>query len=312
MSSMSDEERLARMRKVWVAEGPSGFEIATARRRYLQRTRPLPMYKLVLDMGWGVALATASLFALDHWSDDAPSNQELATVPSAGGEQVAAVANDERAAEVQPRGADVVEAAQVPPSIVAPRIERDGIATVAVPGVSYHVLPGQQVTVLLGERRTVVRGPQLIEFTFEADRASGFRMHLSNPADVAPSAYGETPGDQSGRAGRSTGSAGGVGSKAVRGAEDSAAARARGLSAWSRAADAMRRGDTREAERALTELSQEKAAHGADSAALALAQLWLANGEVERARPVLKRLSRSADSRVVRRRARELLVSPSK
>ncbi len=306
---MSDEERLARMRQVWVAQAPSSFEIAAARRRYSSRSRALPPYKLMLDMGWGVALAVACLFALEYLTDSADSGAEVARFAgsqrgSAGEPLSEVAAQDAPPNERLTQGVDGEVAA------AAPRIEQDGLTTLAVPGVSYEVLAGKQAVVVLGKERALVRGPQLIEFTFEADRASGFRMHLSQlpgvtagASDARRSAGDKHPAPSRAVAGSST-------AEAV--AERSTAEEAGGLSAWSRAAEAMRSGDTAGAEQALTELSQDEASQSADSAALALAQLWVANGEVERARPVLERLAAGAGSEVVRNRARQLLATHRK
>lgn len=318
---LSERERLARMRKVWVSEGPSNFEVASARSRIAHRLSPagsqqsdgsrpprgpVQAHGLLADLVLGLSLAGAVVVAAQWWFDN-PASAPLASLPMPGSDTLPGRAGAESTgmtglptgktgSELEPArhatgpvsGHGAAEGnLNVSESVVAsgqasPTIERGGVVTTAAPGVVYEVAAGERVTVLLRGERTVVEGPRLIEFTFEADRASGFRMHLSTPAANAKKASTSTPVPARGKAAEEVG-------------------------AWARAAEALRRGDRERAEQALLELSDGPASEGADSAALALAQLWIARGDAERARPVLERLSSSAQSSVVRRRATELL-----
>jgi hypothetical protein len=77
--------------------------------------------------------------------------------------------------------------------------------------------------------------------------------------------------------------------------------------AWTRAEAALARGDRAEADRALAELSTHEQPAVRDAAALSRAQLWMAAGQAERARPVLERLSARGATAIVRKRAADLL-----
>lgn len=90
--------------------------------------------------------------------------------------------------------------------------------------------------------------------------------------------------------------------------EPAPAASTRARSAWVRAADAMQRGDSEAADRALAELASGEDAIERDAASLARAQNWLASGQRERARPVLQRLAASGATPWIRVRAAELLA----
>jgi len=77
--------------------------------------------------------------------------------------------------------------------------------------------------------------------------------------------------------------------------------------AWSRAAAALRQGDTEAAHRALAEVmaAGSKAEH--DAAALLEAQLWVQSGRFEQAAPRLRELAESGATATIRRQAGELL-----
>jgi hypothetical protein len=76
---------------------------------------------------------------------------------------------------------------------------------------------------------------------------------------------------------------------------------------WREAAAALRDGDYKAADRALSELSRSSDEVERDTAQLSLAQLWLTQGKSEQAQTVLQRLAQSGSSDYVRRRAAELL-----
>jgi hypothetical protein len=76
---------------------------------------------------------------------------------------------------------------------------------------------------------------------------------------------------------------------------------------WSTVAVAMRAGDRGGAERALDDLTGSADAKTRDDARLARAQLWLAQGRLDRARPELEDLSGNASTALVRERARNAL-----
>lgn len=76
---------------------------------------------------------------------------------------------------------------------------------------------------------------------------------------------------------------------------------------WSEAATALRQGDAQRATRALDDLSRSRDAATRDAARLALAELWMSQGNVVKARPVLQTLSGSGATPLIRKRAQELL-----
>lgn len=80
-----------------------------------------------------------------------------------------------------------------------------------------------------------------------------------------------------------------------------------GAGAWQRAAEALRQGDDRQATAALQELTSSSDPYTRDSAALAKAQLDVARGRWDRARPVLERLAGTGATPLLRRRAAEVL-----
>jgi hypothetical protein len=86
------------------------------------------------------------------------------------------------------------------------------------------------------------------------------------------------------------------------------APRAAGDGAWRRAAEALRRGDDQQATAALQELGSSPDPYTRDTAALAKAQLDVAAGRWDRARPVLERVASGGATPLLRRRAREVLA----
>jgi len=82
-----------------------------------------------------------------------------------------------------------------------------------------------------------------------------------------------------------------------------------GRGAWVRAADALERGDSEAADRALAELASGDNANERDAASLARAQNWVAAGQRDRARPVLLRLATAGATPWIRTRAAELLAN---
>jgi hypothetical protein len=304
MRTLSESERLQRIRETWREGAPSDAEVTAARQRTLRRIRVAGGHReasrfagLHLDVALGRVGAAALIFVItrsvepqDDVGDAVADQTRLPESPvgQVGEEQGA----PERA--VAQAGAEVEAPAPLPHT--PPRIERDGVMIEVTPGMEFEIAEGQSVTVVMGDERTTVAGPRLIEFTFEADRASGFRMHLSSPAGSARPGVA-TPTKESKR-------------PVVRsnGAPHESAAAKREISGWRRAAEAMRQGDDAEAERALSDLTRSSNAANRDAAALALAQLHLAAGRTQRARPELERLSRTGSTQLVRRRARELLV----
>ena len=77
--------------------------------------------------------------------------------------------------------------------------------------------------------------------------------------------------------------------------------------AWTRAAEALNRGDTEAADKALEELTAEGSEESRDAAWLARAQTWVASGQPERARPVLIKLAASGATPLIRKRAAQTL-----
>jgi hypothetical protein len=79
-------------------------------------------------------------------------------------------------------------------------------------------------------------------------------------------------------------------------------------SAWAIAAEAMRSGKIREADRAFADLSLSADPRERDAAKLARAELWMANGHAAEARPLLAELAASGATSLVRKRAQALLA----
>jgi hypothetical protein len=293
------------MREVWQADAPTEAEVAAARRRTLRRMRATDgsrpgasSVRLPFDLALGMAGAAVLIFVLTKVIPSEREPAELAVhVPQAtevpAGDMPAGTPESRPSTPEESRGLE-----QAPP-----RIERDGVVVEVAPGTEFEVARGQTVTVIMGGQRTQVMGPRLIEFTFEADRASGFRMHLSTPASA------ETQGEESPKPAIAPEDSAAVsaGSGAKLRAEPPRSVAREELSAWRRAAQAMRQGDEAEAQRALGELTRSSSAANRDAAALALAQLRMASGQDALARPELERLSREGATELVRRRARELL-----
>jgi hypothetical protein len=306
MTALSDDQRVARMRRVWQGEAPSEFEVEAARQRYIARSAPPRQgaSRLALDLVLGMAVAGGVLLALDISSGREPlAGDEIASLASDGvpSGYSGSVAGDPRAPTSTGVDRGIAEAmrerAATPGGETrAPHIERSTGVFPAAPGVVYEVALGETVTVVLGDERSQVVGPKNIEFSFEADRASGFRMYLSDPTSQPEGApvNGRTSGQVITRT-------------MARGAAAESSVKADEIGSWSRAAEALRSGNRQSAEKELTELSRGTGAQS-DAAALALAQLWIAAGETARARPVLERLRESGHSALVRRRASELLI----
>jgi hypothetical protein len=76
---------------------------------------------------------------------------------------------------------------------------------------------------------------------------------------------------------------------------------------WQRAAEALADGDPAAASSAFDELSKSSDASTRDAARLARAQLWIANGESDRARAELRDLAARGSTELIRTRARAAL-----
>jgi|RhiMethySRZTD1v2_1073278.scaffolds.fasta_scaffold07270_14 hypothetical protein len=76
---------------------------------------------------------------------------------------------------------------------------------------------------------------------------------------------------------------------------------------WERAAKALAAGNWDGADKAFNELDQSRDAHARDAAALARAQLWIANGRGAEVKPILQRLASQGRTPLIRRRAAALL-----
>ncbi len=76
---------------------------------------------------------------------------------------------------------------------------------------------------------------------------------------------------------------------------------------WERAAKALAAGNWEGADKAFNELDQSHDAHARDAAALARAQLWIANGRGAEVKPILLRLAAQGATPLIRRRAAALL-----
>jgi hypothetical protein len=77
---------------------------------------------------------------------------------------------------------------------------------------------------------------------------------------------------------------------------------------WSDAASALKADDLPRAERALGQLVEDSDSVTRDSAQLALAEIWMKNKQVSRARAALERLARSGATPAIRQRAGRLLA----
>lgn len=310
MTSSNTEQRLARMRAVWAETAPDSLDVMRAKRRYARRSQQNGSTRLVWDLALGASFAGATLLAYQLYLDGSRvlvevARGELGETATSEGPQVAVaerVASGIAAPSHEPLGvaaASGQSASAGPTSAEQPAsaggapselvyIERAGERVLLEPGVQYQIAQGEHITLVLAGQRQEIRGPKVLQVTLEADRAAGFRVHLSERAE-RPSVAAPGP---------------------VRGTGQSAISResADSNDAWMRAAEALRRGDTAAAEAALERLSQSPRTATRQAAELALAQLWFSGGQRQRAKPLLVRLAEQAEAPVVRRRARELLA----
>jgi hypothetical protein len=307
LMALSEKQRMKRVRQVWLAAGPSGFEVAAARKRYFaeQSAAQGTGFRWAIDLAWGFCAVAALIVGYEVWTGDDERvlrdsvAQEARPAPvatdSVSGSASGLTSADSLGQQAmnEPLGVGTSGLIIADPSQAS--LEIGGSKVLIAPGVRYEVAAGERAIVSFGAERSIVAGPQLIEFTFEADRASGFVMHLSELSQ-APAKVSEAP-EQPATEKLTT----------PRNRPDSAVDLSSSqATSWTKVARAMRDGDQSTAERELQQLSRAGSTENRDSAALALAQLWLARGEVARARPALGKLQRDAVSPVVKRRASEL------
>jgi hypothetical protein len=304
----SDEQRLERIRRTWHAARVDDGEVAAAYSRYRARRAASERHPSFVDFGIGFAVAALALLVL-----------------RVGG--VLGDRTDPRSAELAPTAATFASAAyqageaatgaaaalaSAPPSAVAAVIERAGETVPVEPFVPYLVAEGERVVVRLGHEVLTIDGPRVLEFRLDPERASGWRMHQVESAAASatagaamPRAFpgreapGPLPGGEDSR--RGVGVEVGVAPPTRQVVEEQA------QSSWTRAAEALRNGDTAQAETALIELSNTESVGTRDSARLTLAQVYLSQGREAEARALLTRLSEGGATPFVRRRASELL-----
>jgi hypothetical protein len=92
------------------------------------------------------------------------------------------------------------------------------------------------------------------------------------------------------------------------GVKSASAPKAAASGLWSDAASALKNDDLPRAERALGQLVGDPDSVTRDSAQLALAEIWMKNQQVPRARTALQRLARSGSTPAIRQRAARLLA----
>lgn len=282
-----DAHFLRTIRSVWQSSTPDRDELDRAWRRYQLRPRASRTFPrgAMLGLAVGVVSSLATAAVVVNWSRVSETKLPAAAAkPDPTEKAVVHVRSklQRRAEPALPDGAapTILEAAPSKPSggLVTPTKSFG----VPVPAPTVGAVPG-----------------------------------ASRPASVPPStALQAPPGAQGARGQASALAAGSTPATEVStapagdpapAASPTAAARFPSTSAWERANAALERGDRVEAERALGELAVSSDAATRDAATLARAQLWVSSGELERARPVLGRLSRSGATALVRERAAALL-----
>lgn len=296
MSASSDEQRLARMRRVWRAEAPEAEVVAKAYHRFTRVQPRARHWSFELVVAAAVAGGLLLVFGrggfLGSSSERAPGD----VASSVAAEEVGA-GSLEPSLAASTRGLGT----QTAPSSVPAGLwlERAGALTPVTPGVQYRVAAGESVGVFVEGERHLVVGPKTFEVALEVDRASGFRLYQS---DAAPPLGSASKDSVDGKQPREHEEAPNVASQSNL-----------GPSSWIRAAEAMRKGDAAAAERELQALSRSASTETRDAAELTLAQLWLTHGPRARALPVLTRLSHEGATARIRRRAAELIssVTPS-
>jgi hypothetical protein len=320
MSSVSNEQRIERMRAVWQESAPSAENVAMAYRRYVNRQHAVSPRRWLVDFaiagaGAGLLLTVcAQLFLRDGDAKERARLEFQAVATAASVSPSAALAAAPGAGAAQPDPAPEL------------RMERNGVVVGLLPGVQYEVLAGERVVVNLGPESQELVGPKVFQISLEVDRASGFRLILADDKDSLGLAPKGPPQGSKGavrssavsaegaqRSARVTRNADGenelAGSASAQSVEPNSDARdTAGSSGWQRAALAMRRGDLVTAQSELQSLVHA-GGESRDAAELTLAQLWLSSGQVERARVVLGRLAREGSTAYVRRRAGELFHS---
>src|SRR5690606_31674720 len=69
--ALSEKQRVKRMRQVWLAAGPNGFEVAAARKRYFAgRSAPAPAsgFRWYVDFAWGFCAVAALVVGFEVWT----------------------------------------------------------------------------------------------------------------------------------------------------------------------------------------------------------------------------------------------------
>lgn len=294
MSASSDEQRLARMRRVWRAEAPEAEVVAKAYQRFTRVQPRARHWSFELVVAAAVAGGLLLAFGRGGFLGSSQRAKESPSSPLAA--EAVGSGNPELPMASSAGGRSTQTPSSVPAGLW---LERAGALTQVTPGVQYSVAAGESVGVFVEGERHVVVGPRTFEVALEVDRASGFRLYQS---DAAPPLGSASKDSVDGKQPREHESSPSVTSRA-----------SLASSSWIRAAEAMREGDAVAAERELQALSRSASTETRDAAELTLAQLWLTHGPRARALPVLARLSHEGATARIRRRAAELIssVTPS-
>jgi hypothetical protein len=285
-------ERTRRLVATWTAARPPDAEIGRARARWRRAHASSPSSfdpGIVRWAAGGAAMAIAVVVAangLERAHDEISSRGAAAAPPvvPAMGAQAVVVRGDTRVPAVD--------------GLVI-RLGRDESANVV--GTSGAVL--------------VLRGPGTVVLRTDETMACGFRAELledREPAPVTATPAAPPPA----RTERELASAHASAEPAIDPShvptapvpEVPAASPTGAASAWAIAAEAMRNGKIREADRAFADLSLSADPRERDAAKLARAELWMANGHAAEARPLLAELAASGATPLVRKRAQALLA----
>lgn len=283
-------QRLARMSDVWKREQPGESEIDAAYARFRRRRAEAALHiagEREIPLAWhfamGVGVGCLSLLAI----------RTLVSAPTSQPETYASAASVPAPAEPVATAPTAAE----PASDAGVYVLRGGVRVDVSRATSFDVGAGEVVDVVVAGKVQRFEGPGIVEIEVTPEDVSGwsceFTPLLQGPAEGAP-------------AGVQLGVPLGVapsGSEAVGDGESS-----RAPQSWAEVARALAGGDHAAASRALEDLGQSESPRTRDAARLALAQLWLSEGDAERARPVLQQLAEQGATAVIRDRARDALA----
>lgn len=272
---INEAERLARLKATWQANQPSEAEILRARTRWVvalarpRTARTLPRALAVFAILFSGAGALAATGALDWTEPSLKSATPMLSVPNA---QPSANATPPAGRSLRPPARAMLPSSAMLPS--GPVLRSSAVP----PPAAHTAMPSTAAmpnTAGVASAATVPRAeapitPRAHAPAVPRERTLGAARRAASPPPPEPPAT----------------SAG----------------------AWQRAAEALRRGDDRQAALALQELTTSSDPYTRDSAALTQAQLDAARGRWDRARPVLLRIAAQGATPLLQQRAREVLA----